>query len=321
MAIYSPPSVDHIGNSITILDAEASLDEYNHLLGLGRDRNHKVNTIQGGESNLAGSDWVFEKMKQALQANPAVQAVRSEDGSSFVDLTAQGLGQAKVFSTDPSTMEYQSSTTITRTVVQLAHHLKDYKETCTRYIWIVPESRKRFADQVLCLAGIIFNDASSEEQHPSGDSTTDGNTSDTKDKKTRPQRSGAGSWTNLVEVVLYDPSSGPDLWSGATPLESKSINGLIDYATVRMKEVVAENRGDPQGMGGDDMGDDDFGEKPALDEVSLSRMATILSTSALVVASVGTRLRKKIQLDLTKILDGKGNSGVFLQYVQSRLSG
>jgi len=310
--------VNLVGNSITILDAEASLVEYNGLLGLGRHQ--EVNHIQGGEGHIVGSDWAFEKMKQALQANPAVQAVQSEDGFSFVDLTAHGLGLAKVFSTYPSAMEYESSTPITRTVVQLAHHLKDHKESCARYIWIVPESRKRFADQVLRLVGIIFNDTS-EELHPSNDITSDGIESDSRDRKTSHQRSGTGSWTNLVEVVLYDPSSGPDLWSGATPLENRNISGLVDYATVRMKEVVAENRGDPQSMDGDDMDDDDYGEKPALDEISLTRMATILSTSALVVASVGTRLRKKIQLDLTKILDGKGNSGVFLQYVQSRLCG
>ncbi|GJJ73454.1 arginyl-tRNA synthetase [Entomortierella parvispora] len=305
------------GHTIHILDGEASLDQYNDLLGLGSHQ--ESNSGREAEGHIAGSEWAFEKMRMALQSNPAL-VVRGEEGSSFVDLTAHGLGQAKVFSTDPSSMAFESSTLITRTMVQLAYHLKEHKESCTRYIWILPEGRKHFADQVLRLIEIIFN-SPSEELLPNGDAATDKIEPCIKDKKTRHQGAGTGLWTNLVELVLYDPSFGPDLWNGATPFENKSIGGLIDYATVRMKEVVVENRGDPQGMDDEDMYGDDEGEKPALDEASLSRMATILSTSALVVASVGTRLRKKIQLDLTKILDGKGNSGVFLQYVQSRLCG
>lgn len=311
------------------MDPEASLEDYNELLDLGGE--------QGVESTITAVDWAFEKIQRALQTNSAVLANRTEGGGAWVvDLTSQRLGQVKVFdasSSNSSSLEFENSTLIVRTLMQLAYHFEEGKEGCARYIWIVPEGRKHFADQVLCLAGIIFNDYLDEQDSTGGETTFESNSSNVAQR-----RFGSRSWANMVEVVLYDPSSGPDLWGGSGPNTSghggggnkdsspldirQGIHGLIDYATLRMKEVVVENRGEAQDMDDDsgDMTNDDT-ERPALDEASLLRMATILSKSALVVVSVGTRLRKKIQMDLTKILDGKGNSGVFLQYVQSRLCG
>jgi len=90
-----------------------------------------------------------------------------------------------------------------------------------------------------------------------------------------------------------------------------------------MKEIVTKNRGNPGR--GTDYGDLDHEEEEeeesVLDEQELARMATLLSTSALVVASIGCKRIRKLNVDMARILDGKGNSGVFLQYVHSRLCG
>ncbi|KAF9965484.1 Arginyl-tRNA synthetase, partial [Mortierella alpina] len=103
---------------------------------------------------------------------------------------------------------------------------------------------------------------------------------------------------------------------------------IVEVAKARMRDSVVENRGQPQTTRvtndeeEDDAEDEDSGQDHGpLNEAELSRMAAMLSASALVVASAGGRRLRKLHVDLNRILDGKGNSGVFLQYVLSRLHG
>ncbi|KAK3844766.1 MAG: hypothetical protein J3R72DRAFT_437995 [Linnemannia gamsii] len=142
------------------------------------------------------------------------------------------------------------------------------------------------------------------------------------------------SWVDRVEVVYYGPTAGVDLPKNPASILTASgddMNGVVEYTNIKMREVVEENRGSGgvggySGAYGDDDGynDDDEGEgdgEGGLDEAKLSRMSKILSRSALVVACCGGKRVKKLNISLSRILDGKGNSGVFLQYVLSRLYG
>ncbi|KAG0045420.1 Arginyl-tRNA synthetase [Gryganskiella cystojenkinii] len=312
------------GKSVTVLEPTASLDEYNQLLGL--------------EENLypeyeQGSEWAYEKIKHALTTNPATLATRNElDGFWYVDLSAVNYGRARVYLDTTATLEFEKPSPLILALVQLAHHMEAHRLDCSRYLWVIPEGRNHFADQVLCLGRLIFKD------HLVGnaDLVTQKEYNQTKKNGLgAPAHELQGFWTDIFEVVVYEPSTGPDLWkqdpkkSEWTPTYGRDIRGLIDYARVRMKEVVVKNRGSLEDM--DDDGDDGSSnsssssiitsEGQVLDATALYKMATVLSTSALIAASVGSRRRKQIRIDMNKVMDGKGNSGVFLQYVHSRLCG
>lgn len=126
--------------------------------------------------------------------------------------------------------------------------------------------------------------------------------------------------------MYFGPAFGTDTAKvSASEGEDRGLS-IVELAKARMKDSVVENRGQPQATRDadedDDAEDEDSGQDHGpLDEAELSRMAAMLSTSALAVASAGGRRLRKLHVDMDRILDGKGNSGVFLQYVLSRLHG
>ncbi|KAK3835779.1 MAG: hypothetical protein JOS17DRAFT_518571 [Linnemannia elongata] len=305
-------------------------------------------------------DGYLETIKHALQTKPEIKAQwsKTEDGGWVVDMSAQKLGQVKVFSSsrtgltsDEKAKEMGDPTAVVETLVRMARRFVRYGggEEKVRYIWVVPDGRRLFAEQVLFLAGIIFPGVGRQVQ---SDEEVECSTSE--DEPERKKRVGTTaaesavakdsgssvetrSWADSVEVVYYGPATGvdlpkdPSLLTAATGNGGREMSGVIDYTNVKMREVVEQNRGGG-GVGGysgaygndgydDDDGDDEGDDAEGLDEAELTRMSKILSRSALVVSCCGGKRARKLNVSLSRILDGKGNSGVFLQYVLSRLYG
>lgn len=306
------------------------------------------------------SDEYLETIKHSLKTEPEIKAQWSnaEEGAWVVDMSAQKLGQVKVFSSsrtglpsDEKAKEMGDPTAVVETLVRMARRFARYGggEENVRYIWVVPDGRRLFAEQVLFLARTIFPGVGLRLQ---SDGEVDCSTSE--DEPERKKRAGATaaesdvakdsgssvkamSWADSVEVVYYGPATGVDLpkdsslLTAATGNGGSEMSGVIDYTNVKMREVVEQNRGGG-GVGGysgaygndgydDDDGDDEGDGTEGLDEAELSRMSKILSRSALVVSCCGGKRARKLNVSLSRILDGKGNSGVFLQYVLSRLYG
>ncbi|KAG0360891.1 Arginyl-tRNA synthetase [Podila minutissima] len=236
----------------------------------------------------------------------------SKDGSWSVQLSSKG--QVKVYtplSSTPATTTTSGEplargmpTPLVQTMAFIASHFSEHN-SLDRYIWVVPDGRRQFAEQLLELAKMIYTpreaDGSEEGQ----------------------ERTKRPSWPDLVEVVVF----GPAAETGKEKTDTESSDGaparmarIMDYAKAEMCKIIVENRGGS--LGDDGYEDEDFeDDKVALDEEALSRMATILAKSAIVVACAGTRRLKKLNVNMKQLLDGKGNSGVFLQYVSSRLCG
>ncbi|KAG0369604.1 hypothetical protein BGX24_002349 [Mortierella sp. AD032] len=312
-----------------------------------------------------GDDYYLEIIKRALQTIPELKAQKNtsnntntvEDGAWVVDLSAHKLGLVKMFSLSSSaSKEVEDPTAVVEMMVSMARRFEKYdkkgededeeEDEVARYIWVVPDGRRLFAEQVLHLARIIFPGPGVKRIQ--SDSITEaakkeeGAEEEEGDEPERKKRAGARldltmeqlSWIDRVEVVYYGPAAGVDLLKNPASILTASgddMNGVVEYTNIKMREVVEDNRGSGgvggySGAYGDDDGynDDDEGEgdgEGGLDEAELSRMSNILSQSALVVACCGGKRVKKLNISLSRILDGKGNSGVFLQYVLSRLYG
>ncbi|KAG0274503.1 hypothetical protein BGZ95_009714 [Linnemannia exigua] len=306
-------------------------------------------------------DYYLEIIKQALQIIPELKAQKNsssnsnntntvEDGAWVVDLSAHKLGLVKMFSLS-SSKGVGDPTAVVEMMVSMArrfanHDKKGEEEEggeVARYIWVVPDGRRLFAEQVLHLMRIIFPGPGVKRIQSDSIAEKVGD-EEGLDEPERKKRAGARldptmeqpSWTDRVEVVYYGPAAGVDLPKdppSVLTVNGDGISGVVGYTNIKMREVVEENRGSGgvggySGAYGDDDGydDDDEGEgggdgEGGLNEAELSRMSKILSRSALVVACCGGKRVKKLNISLSRILDGKGNSGVFLQYVLSRLYG
>ncbi|KAF9152006.1 Arginyl-tRNA synthetase [Linnemannia schmuckeri] len=318
-------------------------------------------------NNISDDDEYLETMKRALQTKVGIKAQQSitEDGAWFVDLSAQKLGQVKVFSScktgETSTTENGDEqkemgepAAVVEVMVQMARRFARYggNDAEVRYIWVVPDGRRLFAEQVLHLARIIFPEGGErrlqsqvDQVMVAGEGAGEG---DEPERKKRARVAGSDvvadpvtplipkSWADSVEVVYYGPATGVDLPKDSSLLTATTgsggseMSGVVEYTNMKMRELVEQNRGNGgvggySGAYGDDGGyDDDEGdedENKGLDETELSRMSKILSQSALVVSCCGGKRARKLNVSLSRILDGKGNSGVFLQYVLSRLYG
>ncbi|KAF9188516.1 Arginyl-tRNA synthetase [Haplosporangium sp. Z 11] len=277
-----------------------------------------LDLIRGSATTTAQEDTRkhLTTIKNALQNMTDIKA-QLKEGIWTVDLSGHKLGQVKVFTTTTDTME--TPTLTIETLVVLARHFSEFE--CERYLWVVPESRKLFVEQVLHLADIIFpNDDNNKDN--SDTNGNEGSNDSNNDNCTSGKRKRGRSWRQAIEVVYFGPTLGVIEASTTTTMsttaaEQTSLNlqGLSEYAIARMREAVVENRG-RQRLGTDD--DDgyedsaDTSSEPCLSEEELARMATILSTSALSVSSAGSRRLRKLNIAMSRILDGKGNSGVFL---------
>lgn len=289
-----------------IMDISSSDVSSSSVKGLyhGLDLTSDSEVLQGSDH-----DRYLTALKRTLQTGKELQ-VQIVDGACVVDMTSRQLGKAKVFSSasaDGSTLE--DPTLVVQTVMSLASHFATYD--CERYIWLVPDSKRQFAEQVLYLARVVFKDQDANIQEGQGEEAN---------RKRTPH---SKPWTEAIQVVYFGTATGVDVWKSESDL-SKGLAGVVEYTHLRMKEIVTKNRGNPgRGTEYGDINDldDDEEEGSALDEQELARMATLLSTSALVVASIGCKRIRKLNVDMARILDGKGNSGVFLQYVHSRLCG
>ncbi|KAF8962676.1 Arginyl-tRNA synthetase [Entomortierella lignicola] len=274
-------------------------------------------------------------IKDTIRTNKEIQAKVDENGAWTINLTSRQLGNVKLFSkssnsTEPSSEEKEKEkeialmedpTLVVKTLVSLATQFSEYE--CDRYLWMVPDGRRQFVEQVLCLAKLIFG-GETESNEDECSKETEGVDEARINRSRNEKRS--DSWVHAIEVLYFGVATGVDIWKTQSGL-SKGMEGIVEYTNVRMREIVVENRGRPgrgTGYGGDedydDADDDDEGGQ-VLDEAELTRMATILSNSALAFASVGGKRIRKLNVDMSRIMDGKGNSGVFLQYVQSRLCG
>ncbi|KAF9958183.1 Arginyl-tRNA synthetase [Mortierella alpina] len=281
----------------------------------------------------------LEAIKSALDSSHSTIKAQLKDDAWIVDLSAQKLGHVKVFTATPlagppetthataETAARASMDVPTPTVQTLVSLVRQYSETeCTRYVWVIPESRRLFVEQVLFLAEAIFPDIHASQQRSKRAASALG-ASET-ETRSGTTTAAAQSWTKTIELVYFGPAFGTDTLKTPVPQgEDRGLN-IVEVTKARMRDNVVANRGQPQTAMATDGGDDDDEEDEdseqehgPLNEAEVSRMAAVLSTSALAVASAGGRRLRKLHIDMNRILDGKGNSGVFLQYVLSRLHG
>ncbi|KAI1310277.1 Arginyl-tRNA synthetase [Mortierella claussenii] len=270
-----------------------------------------LDLTQEGSSTVE-TETYLATIKSAFESNKEIAAQIKEDGSWIVDLTAHQLGQVKVFTMSSDGGGAQAEPTmIVQTLVSMAHHFSEHE--CHRYLWLVPDGKRQFAEQLLFLAKAIFSintHAAEEEEHREKRTTTTG-------------QQAAMTWAEKIEVLHYGVATGADIWKNNIQLPT-GLAGIIKHTNSRMREIIVENRGRPGvGIGYGESDDDLNGvdDEPALDEAELKRMAKILTESALAFASVGGKRIRRLNVDMSRIMDGKGNSGVFLQYVHSRLCG
>ncbi|KAG0081951.1 Arginyl-tRNA synthetase [Podila epicladia] len=250
-------------------------------------------------------------IEEAIKTSKEIKTV-SKDGSWFVQLSSKG--QVKVYTplflttattaTSDEPLAMGTPTPLVKTLALIASHFSEHNAV-DRYIWVVPDGRRQFAEQLLEMAKMIYSPRETnglEEGH---------------------ERTKRPSWPDLVEVVVFGPATETDKKTDKESSDNSAparMARIMDYAKAEMCKIIVENRGGS--LGDDGYEDEDFeDEKVALDQEALSRMATILAKSAIVVACAGTRRLKKLNVNMKQLLDGKGNSGVFLQYVSSRLCG
>lgn len=247
-------------------------------------------------------------IEETIKTSKGIRSI-SKDGSWLVQLSPKS-GQVKIYisSTTAATITSTSDqeplgslgtpTPLVQTLALIANHFSEY-DALDRYIWVVPDGRRQFAEQLLELAKMVYSPREVE------------------DGQERTKKQG---WPDLVEVIVFGPAGAgkdkTDMTSSDTDGTPARMARIMEYAKAEMSEIIVENRG-----GSLDDGDEDEEDQVALDEEALSRMATILAHSAVVVACAGTRRPKKLNMNMKQLLDGKGNSGVFLQYVLSRLCG
>ncbi|KAG0319498.1 Arginyl-tRNA synthetase [Dissophora globulifera] len=304
------------GNPAKVITAESSAGEgetNSTVKGLyrGLDLHHIDHSIMATDKHLVAIKsainstlinasvqdgfWVSENGDEGAKSHRKLFAV-SEDG---------GFGEPTV---------------LTRTAVLLARYSEDQEEG--RCIWLTPDRQRAVVDQALDLAKVVFLNVNSDSNNNGNDSSSSITINSTHNSS---QSGRSKDRIRRIEVLYYGPTTGPDLWKDDTHLDRSAV-GIMEYTTLRMREVVAKNRGGAERTTGlDDDGDDVEGEEDGtglvLDEAELGRMSRILTESALAVASVRCKRIRKLNVDMTRILDGKGNSGVFLQYVHARLCG
>ncbi|KAF9586528.1 hypothetical protein BGW38_003000 [Lunasporangiospora selenospora] len=281
-------------------DYNSELSLFNELDIVYKDSNPTLKELTSASTNGHEYDRDYLGIiRKALQDNSDIKAVfkTGEDGSGTwtVDLSTQRLGQnVKVFTSTANSVE--EPTALIKRIISLAKQFEDYP-ACSRYLWIVPDASRQFAERALYLAKAIFH-----ERPDSGS------------ERTRP-------WPQLIEPIYYGPVSGSlpvlgvELSDDMTKADGGDYAKILHYANARMREQVVENRGEG------DLDDDDDDSRPAMDEEKVSRLATILSLSALSIACTGLRRERKLSLDMIKVLSGKGSNGIFLQYMLSRLCG
>ncbi|KAI8599259.1 hypothetical protein EDD21DRAFT_380334 [Dissophora ornata] len=260
--------------------------------------------LLGDSTNTSPPEMeTYLKTIRTAMLNSASFTAKVKDGAWTVDLFNQG--SAKLF-TATEDGRLGEPTLLTKTIALLAYHFAEHK--WDRYLWVVPDARRLFAEQAIRMAEMIFFPVDRDEL-------------DSVDISSGPME--PRPWPTKITVLLFGAATGGDMWKN-NPTLSKGLTGIMEHTCLKMKEIVVKNRGNPgQGTGydGDDGNDGEEDEELVLDEAELSRMATVLSESALAVASVGCKRIRKLNIDMSRILDGKGNSGVFLQYVHSRLCG
>ncbi|KAG0040166.1 Arginyl-tRNA synthetase [Podila clonocystis] len=278
------------------------------------DRNESIKGLFRG-LNLESTDQETSTVlthlliiEEAIKSNKEIKTV-SKDGSWFVQLPSKG--QVKIYSPSSSTTTTTTTsdepiamgtpTPLVQTLALIASHFSEY--ALDRYIWVVPDGRRQFAEQLLELAKMIYTLREADGSEG--------------DERTKRQ-----SWPDLVEVIVF----GPATETGKEKTVTESLDGtparmarIMDYAKAEMSKIIVENRGGS--LGDDGYEDEDFeDDKVALDEEALSRMATILAKSAIVVACAGTRRLKKLNVNMMQLLDGKGNSGVIERKSGTRLN-
>ncbi|KAG0029431.1 Arginyl-tRNA synthetase [Podila clonocystis] len=273
------------------------------------DRNETIKGLFRG-LNLESTDQETSTVathlliiEEAIKTSKEIKTI-SKDGSWFVQLPSKG--QVKIYSPSSSATTTTTTTSdgpivmgtptpLVQTLALIASHFSEH--ALDRYIWVLPDGRRQFAEQLLELAKIIYT-------------LREADGSEEGDERTKRQ-----SWPDLVDVIVF----GPATENGKEKTDTDSSDGaparmarIMDYAKAEMSKIIVENRGGS--LGDDGYEDEDFDDdKGALDEEELSRMATILAKSAIVVACAGTRRLKKLNVNMKQLLDGKGNSGVFLQ--------
>ncbi|KAG0329126.1 Arginyl-tRNA synthetase [Podila horticola] len=243
-------------------------------------------------------------IEETIKTSNEIKTV-SKDGSWFVQLSSKG--QVKVYTPSSSTTPTTTSdepvamgtpTPLVQTLALIASHFFEH-DHLDRYIWVVPDGRRQFAEQLLELAKMIYTPREADGS------------------KERQDRTKRQSWPDLVEVVVFGPAGVVKEKRNTEPGSSDNtaparMARIMEHAKAEMCKIIVENRGGS--LRDDGYEDEDFeDEKVALDEEALSRMATILAKSAIVVACAGTRRLKKLNVNMKQLLDGKGNSGVFLQ--------
>ncbi|KAF9429099.1 Arginyl-tRNA synthetase [Entomortierella beljakovae] len=269
--------------------------------------------VSGSSSNM---ESYIRIIKSVIKVKKRIQVQVDEQGAWIVDLTSSQLGKPKLFSkskSDESEVEVmEEPTLVIKTLVSLAMQFSEY-DNIDRYIWMVPDSRRQFAEQVLHLAKVFFHgDGDGEgESEGEGDESTGSETTANRIGRKRV----TSSWVKSVEPFYFGVATGVDIWKSQSNLDN-GITGIVEYTNAKMREIIVENRGRPgrgTEYGGDGIDDDDDEDVQVLDEGELTRMTKILSTSALAFASVGGKRIRKLNIDMSRIMDGKGNSGVFLQ--------
>ncbi|KAG9070215.1 Arginyl-tRNA synthetase [Linnemannia hyalina] len=323
------------------------------LADLGRDeflQDLDVESPTLSDTINDSGDGYLETIKHALQTGPEIKAQWSntEAGAWVVDMSAQKLGQVKVFSSsrtgltsDEKAKEMGDPTAVIETLVRMARQFARYGggggggEGEMRYIWVIPDGRRLFAEQVLFLARTIFPgvgrrlqsdgevDCSISEDEPERKKRAGATAAESDVVKDSRSSVKAKSWADSVEVMYYGPAMGVDLPKDSSLFTAATSNGggemseVIDYTNVKMREVVEQNRGGG-GVGGysgaygndgydADDGDDEGNGAEVLDEAELTRMSNILSRSAVVVSCCGGKRARKLNVSMSRILDGKAS--------------
>ncbi|KAF8951531.1 Arginyl-tRNA synthetase [Haplosporangium bisporale] len=258
--------------------------------------------LESADQDTTSVKTHLQTIEETIKTSKEIKFI-SKDGSWLVQLSPKS-GQVKIYT--PSTTATATSTSdqgpvgpmgmptpLVQTLALIANHFSKY-DALDRYIWVVPDGRRLFAEQLLELAKMVYSPREVE------------------DGQERTKKQG---WPDLVEVVVFGPAGAgkdkTDMPFSDTDNTPARMARIMEYAKAEMSKIIVENRG---GSLHNDYEDGDFEEDQViLDEEALSRMATILAHSAVVVACAGTRRLKKLNMNMKQLLDGKGNSGVFLQ--------
>ncbi|KAF9420471.1 Arginyl-tRNA synthetase [Podila epigama] len=268
---------------------------------------------------------ILEWIKDTLRTNShnGKMNVVCKDGSWFVELSEKNLGQIKVYTPIPSTttanasvaaddkgatrkdekngvdvdvdMEMGRPTLLVQTLARMASHFAA-DDSIQRYLWIIPDGRRQFAEQLLSLAKLIFSTSLSpssiaecvvhrRERSEQGEEKKMNMTTTT---TTIPVTSSCvcssmdhsssifprrPEWPQMVEMVIFGPSVGnigiPKLEEDVKDIEKckvtegvrkgiREMSWILDHAYLRMGRIIVEERG--RGVSEMVHNDDDFGD-------------------------------------------------------------